>query len=264
MIAMPPSIVFGRERRGRDICQTHSEECMDDWLEGLAVEVTQFEYEMNRCSIVVDLSNGTFSRSQVQDCLLQLYPFVKMLPEWVGLIADKRSDCRIQILLTRYCGIMKWYVPQWIDMAEEFDVHCQELFESPVRSSVETLNQYMWCVSREGSAVEGMMTLVYAMGNVMRFLAPSLLTGFKHYERRTGMLLSKKASGWIRHQALSNDACIRESHEIAQSSQLPKEAQDSVARVVSQSLAYLLIVLRECGVRYDPWNPNCPMGGIAA
>ena len=264
MIATPPSIVFGGARRGEGICHTHSDERVDDWLEVLAVEIAQFENEMKQCPIVVDLSNGTFSRSQVQDCLIQLYPFVKMLPEWVGLIADKGSDCRMQALLMRYRGITKWYVPQWIDMAEEFDVHCQELFESPVRNAVETLNQYMWCVSRGGSALEGMMTLVYAIGNVMRFLAPSILIGFKHYERRTGMVLSKKARGWIRHQALSNDMCIRESHEIAKSCLLSKQAQTSVTRVVSQSLTYLLMALGECGVRVDPWNPNCPTCDMAA
>lgn len=225
-----------------------------DWLLALLGEVRRYQHAIQECPIVVDLSKGTFLLPQAQDCLIQLYPFVKTFPDWISLTRDKVSDRETRMILERFVTMLKWYEHQWMYMAEGFGVHRQELFEAPIRLKVEALNQYMWLVSRRRTLAEGMISLGYAMGSLTCVIAPSLLVGFTRYEERTGRKLGKKAFSWVRSQARSRDEFIRASLEITKHHVFSKFEQASVKEVAIRSLAYLLMALEECGAKYDPWN----------
>ena len=264
MIAPPVVTRIGALRGVRGMQPAHAAVSIPEWLEGLLAEVDRYRKAIQECPILVDLSQGTFSLSQVQDCVIQLYPFVQTFPEWISLIKEKKADAATCAILTQYGRVLRWYVPQWIAMAEGFGVHRQELFETPVRLNVEALNQYLWFVSRRGSMVEGVMSLGYAIGSVTRSIAPFLLHGFTHYEQRTGIVLRKQVNTWVRSQAQSSDWYIRESLEIVMRSVSSKLTQDSVSKAVTRSLAYLLMVLEECGLTYDPWHAYRRIHNVAA
>ena len=225
-----------------------------DWLVVLLGEVRRYQRAIQECPIVVDLSNGTFLLPQAQDCLIQLYPFVKTFPDWISLNRDKVSDRETRVILERFVNVLRRHEHQWIYMAEGFGVHRQELFEAPIRLKVEALNQYMWLVSRRRTLAEGMISLGYAMGSLTCVIAPSLFVGFTQYEKRTGQELGKKAFSWVRSQARSHDKFIRASLEITKQHVFSKFEQESVKEVAIRSLAYLLMALEECGAKYDPWN----------
>lgn len=234
------------------------------WLSVLKEEVDRSQQAIQACPVLVALSRGTFSHSQMQDCLIQLYPVVKTFPVWIGLLKEKVADRETRAVLAHYGRRVSWYVPQWILMAEGFGLRRQELFESPVRGNVHALNQYLWWISRWGSLAEGIMSLGYAIGSVTRLIAPCLLAGFTYYEQRTGTVLTKKASSWVRRQALSRDSCLHEFLEITQASVSSSIERDAVSKAVIRSLAHLRMALEECGTTYDPWNAYRRIGHNAA
>ncbi len=264
MFATPVSPRLWVSKRERDLQPTDVEAPKLEWLDLLMTDIGRYQQAIQQCPIIVHLSHGTFSHSQVRDCLIQLYPFVKMIPEWVSLLEAKAVDGGTCAILSRYGRMMSWYVPQWVHMAEGFGLHRQELFESAVRVQVKVLNQYMWFVSRQGSVVEGMMSLGYAIGQVTRSLAPFLLNGLKQYEQRTGRLLTQQATSWLRHHVQSSDWYSRECVKIVERTVLSRTDQDAVSAVDTRSLAYLLMILEECGVMYDPWNSYRHIGHTAA
>ena len=255
---------FGESNRVCEVWDANGEHSHPEWLVSLIGEVQRYQRAIRECPIIVDLSKGTFLLSQAQDCLIQLYPFVKTFPDWLSLNMDKVSDHGTRLVLGRFVNVLKWYEHQWVFMAEGFGLRRQELFEAPIRLKVEALNQYMWLVSRRRSIAEGMISLGYSMGSLTRVIAPSLLAGFTQYEQRTGRVFKRKGLSWVRSQARSHDEFIHASLEITKRYVFSNLEQDSVKEVAIRSLAYLLMALEECGAKYDPWNSYRRVRHVAA
>ena len=254
MIATSSMLRLGASSRVLEVRNENGENPHPEWLVILIGEVQRYQRAIQECPIIVDLSNGTFLLSQVQDCLIQLYPFVKTFPYWISLNIDKVTDHATRVVLGRFVNVLKWYEHQWVYTAEGFGLRRQELFEAPIRLKIEALNQYMWLVSRRRTIAEGMISLGYSMGSLMRVIAPSLFLGFTQYEQRTGKVLNKKAFSWVRGQVRSHDKFIQASLEITKRYVFSNLEQNTVKEVAIRSLAYLLMALEECGAKYDPGN----------
>ncbi len=223
-----------------------------EWLVSLIQEIEQYQRAVQECAVIRNASGGLFTRAQAQECLIQFYPFMATFPQWISLNLMKTSDCAIQDILKRYVSRTTWQAQQWVLMAEGFGVCRKKLFETPIRIKIAALNQYMWTVNRHQSLAEGVMTMGYAIGGVMKMIAPLLLDGFRQYAQYTNEVLQKNTVAWVLNHVQYDNRVVFESLEITKGLVSKESEQDAVRTTSLQSLQFLLTALEDCGVEYDP------------
>ena len=235
-----------------------------DWLREVMKEIEPYQRAVQECRLITQVSRGKLSLSQVNGCLIQIYPFVEAFPQWLALNITKATDAASREVLIDNVRVEKWHAQQWVQMSEGFGVSRDELFNTPILPKVEALTHYMWSVNLRGTIAESMSAMSYAIEGATQGIARAVLEGFSYYEKQEGIALTKKASAWMRNHARYDESHPLEALEIIKRHASCESDRSSIANAAKRSLEYLLIALDECYLAYDPHAPLVPSPVAAA
>ncbi len=233
------------------------------WLIEMIREIEPYQERIWNCLLVRDTSKGVLSLQQMRGWLTQLYPFVETFPQWIALNIAKAPDAFSREILIDNVRVEKWHAKQWIEMAEAFGLTQTELTEASILPEVEALTHFMWSVNLRGTLAESTSAMTCAIEGTTQGIARAVLQGFRKYDGREGIHLTKGACAWMNNHARYDQIHLAEALEIITRFTQTEESKVQVVTAATRSLEYFLMALDSCYQKFAPFGVSKDPSGFA-
>lgn len=216
------------------------------WILELDRYIEPYRKAILECSIVQEASTGALSLRQMRAWMIQMYPFIETFPKWIALNIAKDHDPVSRAFLIDNVSIEKKHAEHWIDMAQGFGIHPDELSTVEPLPEVDALTHWLWSINTRGTLAEGIGATNYAIEGITQHLSKFMLKGFPHYDGLDGVQLDKTSYWWAEEHASYDDLHPLEALEIIKLYATTKSLQDRVMFATRRSLEYLLMAAEAC------------------
>ena len=229
-----------------------------EWVDYLKYEIEPLRSAVLECPLVRQAASGTLPLRQMQNWMIQLYPFIETFPKWLALSITKTEDPRSRSFLIENVRVEKKHAEQWLHMATGFGVPQKALQDIRPMASVEALTHWLWSINTQGTLAEGVSATSFAIEGVTHDIAVAVVKGFPKYEGQEGVKLDRKTYWWMEAHAKYDDLHPIYALEIIKQYTQNEIMVERVVQAAKRSLEYLQMAFDACYTYSPPTHyANC-------
>ncbi len=218
------------------------------WIETLKSFVQPDWHDLVAGEWASNLNNGTWSTNAMRGWFLQLYPFIHAFPKFLAEALIKVEDEYSRSFLIDNIRVEKAHAEHWLWMGEGFGIPRSEMMalaegERPLLRDVQSLTDWIWCISAKGSLAEAVAATSFAIEGATGDLTRTLLKGFEAYGSREGVTMNPRTTKWLRNHAKYDDDHPRIALEIVARYARTERERMKVMNAARRSLQLLNLAL---------------------
>jgi pyrroloquinoline quinone (PQQ) biosynthesis protein C len=191
-----------------------------DWIFSLRDHVSPQWQAILEGAWAEGITHGRLSLEQMQDWMLQMYPFIHTFPKFLAAALLKVEDDEARDFYINNIRVEKAHAEHWLWMGQGFGVPASRMLalaegNMSLDPQVQTLTDWLWHINLRGSLAEAAAATSFAIEGVTGDIARKVTKGFALYARMPGTDLGPRAYRWMREHAHYDDDHPKIALEIA-------------------------------------------------